>query len=211
MSAQTGAGSVISIGKTYGTSKNMTAITNASPAVATLEASHGVAVNDVIEITSGWGSLTGRVVRVSAVATNDVTLEGVDTTDTVRFPTGGGTGTVREVTAWDEVGLVKSDSLSPSGGEMNYVDATPLSARDGVEIPTYRSPSRLAFEVMDTSAGLTTAKAAGDNPVAFRIAKGPRMTLGNARWSVGDVPKISGTGVTTYPVSLAFAAQPVSY
>ena len=75
-------GTVAAIASTYGSAVNMTAITNASEAVATLAAAHGVVVGDFLEVTSGWGRLDKRIVRAKTVATNDVTFEGINTTST---------------------------------------------------------------------------------------------------------------------------------
>lgn len=79
-------GTGVDIASTYGASVNMTAITNATEAVATLAAGHGVVVGDFLEVTSGWQRLTGRIVRVKTVATNDVTLESINTSSTSLFP-----------------------------------------------------------------------------------------------------------------------------
>jgi hypothetical protein len=76
-------GAILSIAKTYGTSSNMTAITNAAEAVATLAAGHGVVVGDFLEVTSGWDLLNGRIVRAKTVATNDITFETINTTSNV--------------------------------------------------------------------------------------------------------------------------------
>ena len=48
----------LAIASTFGTQFTISAITNATEAVATHSASHGVAVNDIIEVTSGWKRLT---------------------------------------------------------------------------------------------------------------------------------------------------------
>ena len=88
-----------SIAKTYASSVSMTALTNAAEAVATLGAGHGVVVGDYLELTSGWGLLNGKVVRAKTVVTNDVTLEGINTVSTTKFPTGTGIGSIRRITA----------------------------------------------------------------------------------------------------------------
>jgi hypothetical protein len=64
----------------------MTAVSNANPGVATLEASHGVALNDIIEVTSGWPRLNGRIVKAGTVNVNDVPLVGINTSEHVRLP-----------------------------------------------------------------------------------------------------------------------------
>lgn len=211
MTISTGAGATLSICSTYAASKTMSAVTNANPAVATLESSHGVLVGEYIHITSGWTGLNNRAVRVSAVNTNDVTLEGIDTSDTSRYPAGSGAGSVREVSTWTQIANVKADSFSTSGGDQQFTDATPLDSLDDVQLPTTRSATSVTFSVMDSSSGLTAAKAVGITPTAFRLTAGTVNTVGVAVWTVSEVPRISGRDVTTYPVSLSFQSVPKTY
>ena len=91
-------GTQVAIASTYGTASNVTAATNAAECVLTVAAGHGIVVGDFVEFTSGWDLATGRIFRVKTVATNDVTLEGFNTTSTTNFPAGTGTGTVKEDT-----------------------------------------------------------------------------------------------------------------
>jgi len=110
-------GMVLAIAATFGATKTMSAITNATSAVATFEASHGVIVTDIVQIvTSGWAKAVGRVARASVVATNDVTLESLNTSNTTDFPAAGGAGTVREIATWTTVGQILNDSVQSTGG-----------------------------------------------------------------------------------------------
>jgi ribosomal protein L24 len=211
MTIGTGAGSTVAVATTYATSKSMSAITNATEAVATLEASHGVVVGDILEITSGWGKLNGRIVRVKTVATNDVTLEGINTTNTTDYPAAAGTGTVREITAWTQISNVKQDSFSVSGGDQQFTDATPLEAVVESQMPTIRGAYTVTFAAMDSSAGLVAASALGTTKAAIRIAAPATTTYANGYWSVSDVPNLSGREVTTFKVDFASSAQPKTY
>ena len=100
MAVTNATGTIVAIASTYAASSNMTAITNATEAVATLAAAHGVVVGDYLEVTSGWDRLNARIVRAKTVATNDITFETINTTSTTSYPTGTGTGTIRRITAW---------------------------------------------------------------------------------------------------------------
>jgi len=211
MSVQTGAGSILSIASELGGVKAMSAISNAAEAVATLEASHGVSVGEYILISSGWGELDGRTVRVKAVATNDVTLEGVDTSDTSRYPTGSGIGSVREISTWTEIAQIKADSFSTSGGDQQFTDASPLSGTVDRQLPTTKSAYSVTFEVMDTSAGFNVARGVSATPTPFRISKGAVNTVGTGIWSVSEVGKISGREVTTYSVAMSIQSTPITY
>jgi hypothetical protein len=94
----------------------ITAITNADPAVA----SAGVlpADGDILIIESGWVELNETVARANAPAAGTFQLEGVDTTDDVRFPTGEGEGTYR--IASDFVSLSQVRDVVDSGGEQQF-------------------------------------------------------------------------------------------
>ena len=87
-------GTQIAIASTYGASVAMSALSNASESVATLAGGHSVVVGDFLEVTSGWDLLTGKIVRVKTVATNDITFESIDTTSTSNYPNGTGTGSM---------------------------------------------------------------------------------------------------------------------
>jgi hypothetical protein len=130
-------GSLIHIASGYAASKVMSALTNANPAVATLEASHGVAVGDYIEVTSGWSRLTNKILRASAVATNDVTLEGLNAISTSIYPAGGGVGSVREITGWTQLQQVLNSSSS--GGEQQFLEYQFLESDAQKRIPTFKS------------------------------------------------------------------------
>lgn len=211
MTISTGAGSVVQIATALATAKAFSAITNAAEAVATFEASHGLAPGDYVLIASGWGDLDGRTVRVGAVSTNDVTLEDVDTSDTSRFPPGSGVGTGREITTWTEIAQVKADSFQTSGGEQQFADASPLASFNDRQLPTTRTPYNIGFSVMDVSVGFNAARAAGVTPTPFRISKAGVNTVGTGIWSASDIGNISGREVTTYSVSIALQAAPITY
>lgn len=207
-------GTTVSIASTYGVSKTMSAVTNANPAVATLEASHGVIVGDVIQIVSGWDLLNGRVVRVSAVATNDVTLEGVDTSDTNKFPPGSGTGSVREITAWTEITQIKR-TFQVSGGTQNFADTSTLKNHDDTRIPTSRAPYDVQLPVFDDpnaafySVVGTADDTATDTAGRFVFPNGSK-TYFNAYWTIGRVATTENDTLKN-DISASFAARPIRY
>lgn len=94
----------------------ITAITNASPAIA----SAGVlpAAGDILMLASGWPDLTDTVARAAAPAAGDFTLEGTDTTNVVDFPAGEGIGAYRIASAF--VPLSQTTAVEMSGGEQQY-------------------------------------------------------------------------------------------
>ena len=155
-------GTIAAIAKTYGAAVTMSALTNAAEGVATLAASHGVIVGDYLEVTSGWGRLDKKVVRVKTVSVNDVTLEGINTTSTTLYPAGSGIGSIRRITAWDNLSQLKDFSVS--GGDQNFADVTAIDDVVERKVPTTRGAVSLSMTVMDdpTLAWYATVQTAAD-------------------------------------------------
>lgn len=208
-------GATVAIASTYGAAVNMTAISNANPAVATLAAAHGVVVGDFIEvITSGWGRIQGRLFRVSAVATNDVTLEGLNTTSTTIYPAAGGTGTVRRITAWTN--LSQLQSIAISGGDQQYADITAIDDLIQKQIPTTRNPYTVAMTAFfDPALAWWTAvrnAQAGGAPVGFRIVlPSGNRTVCNGYWTLAEVPNVARDAPVTHAIDVAFSVDATPY
>jgi len=207
-------GSIIAIASGYGAVKEMTAISNASEAVATLEASHGVVENDIIEVTSGWSRLNQKVVRADSVATNDVTLEDINTSSTTVYPTGSGTGSVREITGWTQLSQILSSSTS--GGEQQFLEYQLLEADAKVRIPTFKNPSGFELEVADdpTLNGYILASTANDD----RLQRAVKVTLPSgaliyfsAYVSLNKIPKLTVNEVMSCQVTLSLLNEPTRY
>ncbi len=116
--AQVPTGSTFFIASAFAAPRATTAVTNASEAVVT-SAGHGFSNGDVLEVTSGWGRLNLRAVRIKGVTTDSFILENVDTTNTNFFPVGTGVGSVRKATAFTQITQVLS--ASSSGGDPKTV------------------------------------------------------------------------------------------
>lgn len=210
-------GLVLAAVSTYGSSVNMTAVTNATEAVATLAAAHGVVAGDLMEMTSGWGRLNGRLIRAKSVSTNDVTLEGVNTTSTLNYPAGTGTGTIRRVNV--ATGLVNMSQIklvNTSGGDMSYEDVTAVDDVVARQIPTIRSPVQMQLTIFDDPAlaWLATLVAADDagTPLGFRMSfPGGSKLLFQAYVSVARVPTIEANMSLKTNISLSFSADPIRY
>ncbi len=164
-------GSLIHIGSAYGSSLTVSAITNASTAVATSTA-HGLSNGDYVVFSSVWSRLNIRTFRVAAVTANTFELEGIDTTSVTTYPTGSGIGSVRKVTTWTQIQQVLSSTTS--GGEQQFTDYQFLESDAAVRIPTFKAPAQLTLSVADdpTLAGYIAARAANDDraPRALRLS-----------------------------------------
>jgi hypothetical protein len=139
-------GAVVSIASVYAAPVTVTAISNADPAVASA-VGHGFANGDIVEITSGWSRLNSRVARVAGVTVDTFQLEGINTTSTNLYPTGGGAGSVRKVGAWQQITQVLE--FTTSGGEQQFVTYSFLEEDVEHQIPTVKSASSFAMTIGD--------------------------------------------------------------
>jgi hypothetical protein len=207
-------GTTVAIASAYAAAKTMSAITNATSAVATLEASHGVVLNDFVEITSGWARLNGRIAKATNIATNDVTLGGIDTSSTARYPSGSGAGTVREISTWTTIGQI-ARAINVSGGEQQFADITTLEDVIDKQIPTRRSPVQVRLPLFFDPAlsYVSSVRTASDTavPTAVRMTfPNGSVLVANAYWSYQEVPTIEDETLRT-SIDLAFVALPTIY
>ncbi|MBI3144734.1 MAG: phage tail protein [Pseudogulbenkiania sp.] len=207
-------GLTASVAKTYGTSVAMSAITNASEAVATLAAGHSVVVGDYLEVTSGWGRLDKRIVRVKTVVTNDVTFESINTSSTAKYPSGAGTGSIRRITAWTQLTLVRS--LSATGGDQQFADTTAIDDVVARQIPTIRNAVTMTMDVYDDPtlgwyADVDTADASRTPFGLLMTFPNSSKLVANAYWSLQKVPTMAQNEALMTQISLSYAAEPVRY
>lgn len=207
-------GTVVAIAATYGASVTMSALTNASEAVATLAAGHGAVVGDFLEVTSGWGRLNQRLVRVKAVSSNDVTLEKIDTTSTTLYPAGQGIGSIRRITSW--MNLTQVAEINMSGGEQQYVDITALDDVVGKQVPTIRSPVSMTITVfydqtLSWNSNVLTADAARTPYGMLMTTTNGGKVVANAYWSMQRVPQVATNQPLKISINLSYAAEPMGY
>jgi hypothetical protein len=139
-------GATISLATGYGTSSQITAVSNANPAVATIGAGASIATGDIMVIKSGWSRLNDRVIRAAAGG-SAVTLEGFDATDVSKFPVGTGLGSLVEVTGWQQITQILD--TNSSGGEQQFVTYSFLEDDAEHQIPTVKSPMVYKFTIAD--------------------------------------------------------------
>lgn len=123
----------------------MTAVSNANPAVAGTPTppSNG----DILVLKSGWSNLNDTVVRAAAATANGFTLDKVDTTDVLRFPSGEGVGTYQVASSF--VGLSSVRDVEVSGGEQQfftYQNVEDESNRQKQD-PTYKNPMTFRMQL----------------------------------------------------------------
>lgn len=206
-------GATLDIASTFGASVVMSALTNASPAVGTLASGHNVSINDIIEITSGWGGIDGQLARASAVSTNDVTFLGIDTTG-IQYPAGSGIGSIREITAWTQIPIVLD--LADSGGEQQFYAYQPLSSYRQKQLPTYTNAVSISFKIDDDisrpsyTALRAAARSKARTPLRLTLPNGS-VIFWNAVISITENPSYAVNVGMTYTVTLSLDAPVTRY
>lgn len=217
MSITLSTGTTLSIAATYGTAKTFSSASNAAQCSLSFAADPSLAANDIVEITSGWGRLDKRVVRVVSVSGAGpylAVLESVDTTSTDKYPAGGGAGSVREILTWAEVTQVKG--VSTSGGDQQFADITTMVDVVARQTPTIRSAVSMEFEVFDDPAlayyAIVVAANDAATPTALKMAfpNGSKL-YANDYWSIQREPNMATNEALTSKISLSHAAQSIRY
>jgi hypothetical protein len=205
-------GAIISLAATYAASVNFTAISNAVAAVVT--AANTLVAGDYVEITSGWGRLTGKVVRVLSATTSTFVLEGYDTTLTSIYPAGTGIGSFRKILTWTQLSQILSSGSN--GGEQQFLEYQFLEGDSQKRIPTVKSAAGLTFSVGDDPLlpGYQLASAANDD----RLPRGMRIDLPsmakilyNAYISLNKTPSLTVNEIMACEVTASLLAEPVRY
>ena len=205
-------GALVAIASGYTAPANITALSNASPAVAT--ATNALVAGDIVEITSAWSRLTGKILRALTPTGTNFSLEGYDTTLTSIYPAAGGTGTFRKVSGWTQLSQILSSSSS--GGEQQFLEYQLLEGDAQKRIPTVKSAAGLTFSVADdpTLAGYILASAANDDrlPRAVRVTlPSGAVILYNAYISLNKTPSLTVNEIMACEVTLSLLAEPVRY
>lgn len=136
MSSQFPNKTIFSISTAFAAAKNVTAVSNLNPAVATA-AAHGYSNGDILLMGSGWTGLNDAPIRVAGQTTGTFQLEGYDATNLSRNPAGAGVGTAKKVSTWAALSQVLEPSTS--GGEQQYYTWVYLD--DGIQRqrPTFKN------------------------------------------------------------------------
>ena len=116
---------------------SVTAITNAVQPVMTVADASTFATGDFIVVESAtWSNLADKQLRVVSTTDTTITVEGIDTTSTLKFPAGG-TASIAKVLTWFEMPCIQD--VSTDGGEQQFVTYQCLSDDREQQIPTYKS------------------------------------------------------------------------
>lgn len=206
-------GATVSLQTAVGTSKTISAVTNANPAVATSTA-HGFTNGMLITVTSGWSRLNNRVVRVANVTANTFELEGVDSSNVSLFPAGSGIGSALQITTFTQISQILD--FSTSGGEQQFATFSFLEQDFETQAPTVTSAQSITIGIGDdpTLAGYIALKVAGEQ----RAIRALRMTLPDGSFilyngyvSFNETPTVTKGQVMQVNASFSLLSRPVRY
>ena len=207
-------GIVISIASSYGAAKVVSAETNAAPAVATTSTAHGVTTGALVEVTSGWNKLNGRIYRLASASASIASYEGTDTTATANYPVGTGIGSFREITGFTQISQITD--LSTSGGDMQFATFSFLEDNFESQLPTQASAQSITITIGDdpSLAGYIELKKASDD----RAVRALKMTLPSGGYllyngyvSLNETPTLSKGNVNTVSATFSLKGVPVRY
>lgn len=198
---------------TFAAAKNITSLTNASPAVAT-SVGHGYANGDEILVTSGWEDATDTIYQITVLSADTFSLNGLDTTNTGFFPTGTGIGTAQKVSGWTTIPQVLT--INGSGGDARFTDVTPLSKRNAIKIPTGFNATSVTMSLGHdpNNANYKTMLGISRNlsKVAFKqVISGGAITYGYGYLSVSEMPKLNNNQVNTVDAAMTILGRSISY
>lgn len=206
-------GATISIATTYGAAKTVSAVTNANPAVAT-SAAHGLVNATLVEVTSGWNKINNSIRRIANSVAGAFDFEGLDATDTAKYPAGGGIGSVRAITAFQQIQQIIG--LSTTGGEQQYANTKLLENDFETQLPTYFSAQSLTLDIADDPSlpGYIALKAASDAGTQRAIKlqlKDGSFLLYNGIVSLNETPSLNAGEVMKVVATIALQGRPVRY
>lgn len=208
-------GATVFVGSELDDAIPVTAVSNADGAVFTVATGHGLAVDDVVLITSGWGLIDNLLARVSAQTVTSVTIAVINSTDENFFAAGSGTGSLRKVSAWTEIPQITE--VAQSGGDQQYVQIQFLSDDRQRNLATYKAAKSQTFTLAHDSslpiyAVLSAADRSGDIlPLRMYVPKAKEMRYWSGIASFDPQPTTAVNSVETVQVALSIQSRDMTF
>lgn len=204
-------GTQVFVEGTRGATIDVTAISNAVNPVLTLSSVSGITRGDYLLFTSSASTLLAdKQVRVTAVSGSDVTVEGIDTSSTTKFPAGL-TGEVVKILSWFEVPCVQD--VSTDGGEQQFVNFQCLSDDREQQIPTYKSAVTntytFAHEYTNPVYQILRNYDEAGTVVAIRlfVPRASEMRLQSGTIAFNDTPSIGVNEIETVSIAVSIRGR----
>lgn len=142
-------GATVFVGSKLAAAVAVSAVSNANGAVFTVATGHGLAVGDVVLISSGWALIDNLVARVTAQTATSVTIGVINSNDTNFFPAGSGGGSLRKVSEWTEIPQITE--VAQSGGDQQYTQIQFLADDRQRNLATYKAAKSQTFTMAHDS------------------------------------------------------------
>jgi hypothetical protein len=197
----------------FAAAKTVSAISNASPALATSTA-HGYATNDEIVLFSGWEDASDTMYRVTLGTANDFSLQGLDATSTTLYPAGAGAGTAQKVGTWSTIPQVLT--IGTSGGDPKMTTISPLARRTAINVPTGFNATTITLSVGYDPANAVIQAMLGISRTLERVGfkmllGGGGATYGFGYMAVSEVPQLASGQTNQTTVVLTLLGKAMSY
>lgn len=204
-------GTQVFVEGTRGDVIDVTAISNSVTPVLTLSSVSDIARGDYLLFTSSTSTLLdNKQVRVTALSGSDVTVEGIDTSSTTKFPAGL-TGEVVKILSWFEVPCVQD--VSTDGGEQQFVNFQCLSDDHEQQIPTHKSAVTntytFAHEYTNPIYPILRNYDESGQVVAIRlfVPRAREMRLQSGTIAFNDTPNIGVNEIETVSIAVSIRGR----
>jgi hypothetical protein len=186
MAVQVWSNVAVAMQSALGANKTISAITKASPGVAS-STSHGIADGAYVSLNNiqGMYELDGRVARIDNPVTNAFDLEGIDTTNFGTFSS----GVANEITFGTSLGT--GLSIAVSGGDFDFIDYTTIHDLVRKQLIGLANPTVISMDLIwdPSDAAFTALKAAAD----AKAIRAFRFTFANGyKWLFAGYVGFSG-------------------
>jgi hypothetical protein len=206
-------GSRFSFSRTFAAAKTVSAVSNASPALATAT-THGYVDGDEVLLVSGWEDATDTVYQVDQQTVDAFELLGLNSTNVDFYPAGSGGGSAQKVSNWLEIPQVLT--ISTTGGDPRFTTISPIARRNSINIPTGfnatsitlnlgHDPSNSTYqEMLDISRSL--------EKVAFKmVLAGGATVYGYGYLNVSETPSLNVNQANQVSCALTMLGRTMSY
>jgi ribosomal protein S7 len=193
--------------------KTISAVTNASPAVATATA-HGYSDLDPVLLSSGWEDANNTIWEVDSQTADTFNITGLDSSSTTYYPAGSGVGTASKVSSWVEIPQILT--IASNGGGPKYNTVSPLATRNDIKVPVGFEASSIDLEIGYDPTNATQAAMAGITRAFTKVAlklvvPGGGRLYGYGNLLLSEVPKLNKGSAITKAASISMDGRMVGY
>jgi len=199
--------------QTFASAKTVTALTNASPAVATSTA-HGYSGGSEILLASGWEDAGDSVYKTGAIDANSFNVTGLNSTDTNWFSAGSGIGSAQLISNW--VAIPQVLTIATSGGDPRFTTISPLARRNSMNVPTGFNATSITLTLGHDAANANYQTmldiSRSLKKVAFKmLLSGGATSYGYGYMAVSEIASLNVGQANTVTASFSLLGRSISY